>query len=77
MAASGVSAVNEVSEVTAFVVSKFMGCNLTEMQSFSDVTFYFADYFLLTNACVMQIKDTLSHLANYENNIFGENTSTK
>ena len=43
MAASGVSAVNEGSEVTAFVVSKFMGYNITEMQSFSDVTYYFAD----------------------------------
>ena len=50
-----------------------MGCNVTKIQSFSDETIYFADYFLTTNAFVMQIKDTLSHLANYENNIFGKN----
>ena len=39
MAASGVSAVNKVSEVTAFEVSEFMCCKVTEMQSFSDVIF--------------------------------------
>ena len=33
MAASGVSAVNKVSEVTAFEVSEFMCCKVTEMQS--------------------------------------------
>ena len=59
--------------ITAFVVFEFMGCNVTKIQSFSDETIYFADYFLTTNAFVMQIKDTLSHLANYENNIFGKN----
>lgn len=38
MAASGVFAVNEVSEVTAFVVFEFMGYNVIEMQLFSEVT---------------------------------------
>ena len=70
LGASEVSVENEVSEVTALVVSEFMGYNVAEIQSFSDVTFYFADHFLPTNACVMQTKDTLSHLANYENITF-------
>ena len=70
LGASEVSVENEVSEVTVLVVSEFMGYNVAEIQSFSDVTFYFADHFLPTNACVMQIKDTLSHLAKYENITF-------
>ena len=70
LGASEVSVENEVSEVTALVVSEFMGYNVAEIQSFSDVTFYFADHFLPTNAWVMQIKDTLSHLAKYENITF-------
>ena len=38
MVPSGVSPVNEVCQVTAFDVSEFMGCKITGMQSFSDVT---------------------------------------
>ena len=37
MAASGVSAVNKVSEVTAFEVSEFMWRKVTELQPFSDL----------------------------------------
>ena len=50
----GVSAINEVSQVTAFEASKFMCYKVTEMQLFSDVTIkmYFR-YFLTTNACFM------------------------
>ena len=36
MAASGVSAVNEVSEETAFDLSEFMRYKVSEMQSISD-----------------------------------------
>lgn len=58
MAISGVSAVNKVSEVTASEVFQFNYCEITEMLSFSDVTiqfFFFADYFLRTNAFLMWI----------------------
>ena len=38
MAISGVSAVNKVSEVTAFEATDFIPCKVTKIQSFSDVT---------------------------------------
>ena len=38
MAISQVSDINKVSEVTAFEGSRFMRCEVTEMQSFSHVT---------------------------------------
>ena len=68
MAASRVSAVNEVSEVTTFEFSEFIRCKVTEMQSLSDVTIkmFFVDYFLLTNGCFMKIKLFMPHLVNYE-----------
>ena len=51
---AGVFAVNEVSEITAFEVSKFMRCKVTELQSFSDLTVcIFANYFLPINTRFM------------------------
>lgn len=38
MAASAVSSVKEVSDVTAFEISEFMHCTVSEIQSFADVT---------------------------------------
>lgn len=37
MVVSGLSTVNEVSEVSAYVASESINCKVTKMQSFSDV----------------------------------------
>ena len=52
MAASGVCAVNEVSEVPSLEFAQFMHFKVTEMQMLQ-LNVFFADYFLSTNACFM------------------------
>ena len=64
---SGVSAVNDVFQVTTFDVSEFMGRKVTEMQSFSDVTIKM--YF---HWSVSTLKNTLPHLTNYGDTFFDE-----
>ena len=53
MAISGVSAVNKVSEVTAFEATDFIPCKVTKIQSFSDVTIKIYPRWLFSNDCYM------------------------
>ena len=48
----------------ALIVFSFLGNKMCK--------FYHVDYFLPTNACFMQIKNTLTHIANYEKTIFDQ-----